>query len=92
MEKKQRKLSLTQSPPKTISRFYDGYDEHTLLRHLVYITELLGWDLGIPYVNENKDQVHGIIMGTHNFIQELTEQLGEKYVGYDHVTRTKGIQ
>ncbi len=54
----------------------DSERQKVLIEALAEIVEELGWVIGIPIVESDEDQVHGLIIGTEQFVVTAVESTG----------------
>jgi hypothetical protein len=50
--------------------------QQELIQALTEIVEELGWIIGIPIVESEEDNVHGLIVGTEQFVMDAVESTG----------------
>ena len=50
--------------------------QQELIQALTEIVEELGWIIGIPIVESEEDSVHGLIVGTEQFVMDAVESTG----------------
>lgn len=72
--------------------FSDSEKQQKLIQELAEIVEELGWIIGIPTNGETDEKVHGLIIGTDEFVMDVVNSTGIEVEAIEMVDEADAVK